>query len=240
MDRGTFDINQIYLLDSTKTGKPYLNEHRNCLIFVRESDAKKKQETLPDTIVSPPKYYKFADLAALCYAAGADGITLCSKDKEETFPLEERMLAMQPYNHELCGNLLMLKQTKKQLYLNQLAFCNFIVPVKINNGDEVEIVYGIARHTTEEVGMLYVAFSDLDEFTLWGSTVPGWQPLKTDFRGLMRICGKHGIMLNPSGNRLVLTHEQLNTIPRGSQQQENKPEENGEEDQTEEKAKVGA
>lgn len=213
MDGHALEHNQLYLLNSTITGKPYLDESCHCIMYCHAEDAKEAEGTIPDTLLSPPKYFKFPQLAEICFAAGADAIRLVNKGKETVFAVDEDMVPPFAGDHALCANLMRFKQTKKRKYLAQMAFCSFIVPAKVLSEGEPGVVYGIVKHTVADAGMLYVAFSDLSEYALWAGNFPQWSPLKVDYRTMRRICGKNGIMLNPSGNRLVISDDMLEVIP---------------------------
>ena len=209
----SLEANKLYILNSTLTGKPYLDEKRCCFLFRDEKDAKEAQKKCPNTSVGTPWYYELDMLATLCFAAGADGIHVKIGKEEMTLPLSERNVRIGAYNHELSGYFALLKQTRQQRFLHKFAICEFIVPVKIKKDPELQIVYGVAKSTVRELGMLYLVFSDLDEYHLWADQVPGWSPLKIHFRELEMIRGENGIMINPSGNRLVVGAKDLATIP---------------------------
>ena len=209
----SLESDKLYILNSKQTGKPYLDEERCCYLFRDAKDAGETQNTFPDTFVGDPWFYEREKLAALCYAAGADYIKLKIGKEEAKLPLTAEIVKVGPYNHELAGVLALLKQTRQQRYLKKLALCEFIVAVKIKKNPELEIVYGIVKHTIKEVDPLYLVFSDLEEYNLWATNVPGWSPLKISCRELQRMRGKHGIMINPSGNRMILKAKDLQDIP---------------------------
>ena len=199
------ELNKLYVLESTKTQQPYISTDGCCLVFPHEADARAAKEKIPDTKLDEPKFYKLNELCFLCYAAGASAIRLQIKDKVEELVLREEFAGHHPCGHGLNRVIADVKHTKERRHLAKLRQCEFIVPVKVKKDGEIRITYGVVKHQVQDLGMLYLAFSSLDEFNIWRSEHPGWEPLKTNFSGLRRIGGKSGVMVNPAGNRLILT-----------------------------------
>ena len=146
------------------------------------------------------------------YGCGAERLAIRVNGETETVVLDAQRLQLRPYNHKLNGTIAHLKQTKKRGYLEKLAECSFIVPVRIRNSASVQMSYGIVRHKVDSIGQMYLAFSTLDEFTLWRADKEEWDPLAMSFDELYRIAKKDGVMLNPEGNRLILTPEMMSVI----------------------------
>lgn len=203
------EINKIYILESTKTNHPYITPDGACLVFPHEADAKAAHEATPDTRLGAPNFYKMDDLCYLCYAAGANAVRIQIKDKIEELVLHKEFANHAPCGHELNRTIAKVKHTKTRQALSGFAFCEYIVPVKVREEGEIKITYAVVKHQVKDLGMLYIAFSSLDEFTIWQSEHPEWSPIKVSFAGLRRIGGKSGVMINPSGNRMILTANML-------------------------------
>lgn len=208
-----FSLNQIYLLESTKTNQPYITEDGACLFFLHEVDAQIKAQNITDVRVSTPRFYTIDVISKLCYTIGASKMVLFVKGKEEEFKLRESQLKCAFYNHQLASVVMQLKQTGLTKYLYDLALCEYIVPAKVQkNEDEIHIKYGIVRHITNKEEILYLAFTNLDEFAIWSTEVGEWSPLIVSYKRLRSICGNSGFFLNPRGNRLIITCNLLKMI----------------------------
>ena len=206
--------NTVYVLNSTQTLRPYLTEGLECFISESVRDIEDLLIEFPGTVVSAPKSLNDDELKTYLFATGAEKITQIKDGKRTSQPLVERYLALYPYNHALNGRLALFKQTHKKKYLRDMTLCDYIVPAKITGGQN--IVYGIAQHKLLENQMLYLAFSDLEEYDTWASQKPGWSPIKMSFSAIKRICkDKVGIMLNPSGNRLIMSRDMLLQVSEG-------------------------
>jgi len=200
--------NTTYVLNSIQTQRPYLTEGLECFVSEIGSDIEDLLIEFPGTVVSAPKNLDNEELKTYLFATGAEKVTTIKNGKKTSQPLVERYLALYPYNHALNGRLALFKQTHKKKYLKDMMLCDYIVPAKITDGQN--IMYGIAQHKLLENQMLYLAFSDLQEYDTWASQKPGWSPIKISFSAIKRISkDKVGIMLNPSGNRLVMSKEML-------------------------------
>ncbi|RXS72566.1 SseB family protein [Blautia faecicola] len=199
--------NKLFILESTKTNQPFLTQNGECLLFLDPKEATEMAKQYENVRVSDPKFYKIAEFYALCYAAGASSVVLGVGEKKENFLLDEkRNLPHRFYNHAMVKTVALLKQYGDVAYLWRLASCQFIIPVKIKEESEsVRISYGAVRHMVETSSLLFLAFSNLEEFNLWNTSRGEWKPVLLSFRDFRKICGEHGFFLNPAGNRLIIT-----------------------------------
>ena len=201
--------NSIYLIESALSNKPYIDTERTSYAFTNADDAENYAEGIEDVRVKSPQKYTSFDLCSLCYAAGADAIMI---DLEQKLIITRQMRAQHPYNHTLNGELALIKQTGDKQHLLNMKRCVFLVPVRIEHRPSVKIKYGIAKHKQNTVPPLYLAFSDLDEYRVWASENHDWDPIKVDFAALYRIASRRGVMINPTGNRIVITPKMLSDI----------------------------
>ena len=206
------EINALYMLESEKTNRPYVDTSGASYVFLKEEQAMEFSSLTPGTRVSPPKYYKLTGLSKLCYAAGADTLVVTAGQEKTQLEIKEENLPIDAYNHLLNSVLSQILQTEDPKYLDYLAECEFIIPSKTTNGEKVEIIYSIARHKVEEYGTLYVAFSSLAEYTAWAIDVRGWSPLKVSWTGLWRVAKKAGVILDPGGSQFILTRKMMKDI----------------------------
>lgn len=205
--------NKLYILESTKTNQPFLTRNGECLLFLDSKEAAGMAKQYENVKVSDPKFYRIAEFYALCYAAGASSVVLEVDNKKENFLLDEkRNLPCRFFNHTMVKTVALLKQYGDVAYLWELASCQFLIPVKIKEESEsVRISYGAVRHIVETSSLLFLAFSNLEEFNLWTSRSE-WKPVLLSFRDFRKICGEHGFFLNPAGNRLIITPDLLKQI----------------------------
>ena len=208
-----FDINKLYVLESTQTNAPYVDENGASHIFIHKEDAEKDAENYEDVRISDPKFYTMAVMGKLCYSAGADAFNICVDGKSETIPIREQDLEIAYYNHALNRSLALIKQHKLPKDLCSITLCDFLVPAQVRQEEsDIQIVYCVAKHTQTDMETLYLAFSSLNEFALWSMDNPGWKVIQADYKKLRGICGKNGFMINPSGNRLIVSAKMLQRI----------------------------
>ena len=203
--------NPICLVIHQKTGRPFIDASRNAYIFLKEEDAKKFCQLHHLVEMEGPRYFKYEEICSTCYSAGAKCIIARGfskgNEKIELTKIEKR----KDYNTELNKNLNLLHETKKKEYLLDIVNNIFIVPVKINNENKSEIIieYSIA----EIKGINYfIAFSDVDEYTLWASKVDGFKPLEITYRELRSLCHEDDCIINIYGSRYILTQEKMAKI----------------------------
>ena len=194
-------IEQAYVIMSSKTGKTYIDENNCCYVFTEEVAANNFIDSLP-AFVDGPKYYELMELKSQCYAAGAMTLVITTEGLEKTYPLEEKLVSPDYYNSTLNRLIAHIKQSKNRKYLESLRDERFIVPAKVvNEDDTVKILYAVAKNQNDD--MMYLAFSDLNEYMLWSSGVEGWHPLEISYDTLYRIGYHNGFLINVHGNKII-------------------------------------
>lgn len=204
-----------YLILSAITKKPYIDESRQSYLFANklEAEAYIKNQKNDKIFWKNMSQEKLKTICSWCYAAGAEFIIIVEAGKQMVRKLSERHLDKSYYNCRLNADMTLLHHTKKMKYIMDLAECEFIVPIKITNGDKVSIVYATVSKGDSN-HFVYLAFTDLKEYEQWEKGMGiGWSPLAVDIDGLKRIGKKHGFMINPLGGRFVLTKEILKKLP---------------------------
>ncbi len=194
----------MHLLVSVKTGKVYIDEEGICEISLSEPDAKKLPQGKRDVRVET-KRYTMNDIGCLCYGAGADKIRFHKDGAVQLASLQPTRLKKAPYNHLTNQVICRAKQDENYSLLFQLSKGFFFVPVRIDQKDDVDIFYGTAKHARMEGESYFIAFSTIEEYQVWASKQDGYSPLKISYPALRQISGKHGWIINPQGNQLVLT-----------------------------------
>lgn len=204
-----------YLILSALTKRPYIDESRQAYLFADKTAASEfiKNQRHGKTVCVDLSREKLKTICSRCYAAGAEYIVISESGGRKIRGLSERHLDKNYYNCRLSADLSLLQHTKKMKYVSDLAECEYIVPIKITNGEEVSIVYAtVSRGSGEHY--LYLAFTDLQEYGRWEKEVgPGWKPLAVDIDGVKRIGRKHGFMINPMGGRFILSMDILKKLP---------------------------
>ena len=198
------DISQekgIYISISPKTGSYFLTEEDHVIVFLSEMTAKEKNMT-----VSGPKYLEKKELQILCRKAGAKVIELYDEkgDHEEINLSDYGNVQMNP---GLTAAIYHLKETGRREYLNSFMKQLFLIPCKVEKG--VEIYYEAAKI---KESLYLLAFTDLDEFSLWASDSK-WKPLEVTYEELIRIADRKQVVINiKSNNRYILTERKLSKI----------------------------
>ena len=212
-------IEKAYSIMSSKTGKPYIDKENRCYVFTEESEANAFSENLP-VFVDGPRFYEIKELQSQCYAAGATVLVVRMEGKETSFPLAEKLATPDYYNATLNRLIAHIKQSKSREYLPLLRDERYIVPAKVETEDNtVKILYAVAKNQNDD--LVYLAFSDLNEYYLWNSIVDGWQPLEVGYETLRRIGYHNGFLLNICGNKLFFKRkwfEYVDTLPRKEEQ----------------------
>lgn len=206
------EINQAYIIMSTKTGKPYIDDANASYLFQQERYAKAFVLDKKNVAIDGPKYYNVINLFSQCYAAGADVLYINRSGKKEKITLSPSVVERAFYNHHSNQIIGQLKQTKRKSFLPELKKAYFIMASKIVvDDDKVSILYATAEKEDED-RFLYLAFTDLDEYSYWSSRVKGWEPLRVRYDSLRRISKHHGVLFNPYGNNFVLTRKMMEAI----------------------------
>jgi len=194
-------IEKAYPIMSSKTGKPYIDEENCCYVFTEEEEANEFAGDLP-VFVDGPKFYEMIELKSQCYAAGASTLCIITNGRKQTYHLEEKQVSPDYYNNTLNRILSQIKHRKKRKYLELLSNERYIVPAKIvTENDSVKILYAVAKNHNGD--MMYLAFSDLNEYMLWSSDREGWKPLEIGYDTLYRIGYHNGFLINVCGNRII-------------------------------------
>lgn len=200
-----------YVLNSSTTHRTFIAEDMKCFVSTSPNGLEPFMVEHPGTEIGSARCLEETELHAAMYACGADVIVFVDGKETKEVPLTSRTLKLAPYNHALNGRLSLFKETKKKRYLRDMLKCEFIVPAKIVDG--TKILYGVAQHKVVDLPILYIAFSDLEEFDTWLQPGMVWQPLRINYKGLQKILGGNvGIMLNPAGNRLVISRSMLESV----------------------------
>ena len=210
IDSKIIESNRLYVISSTYTGRVYMDEQRTVYAFLNPEQAEEFTEEHPGTDVLHPTFYTEEQLIDSMYSHGADRIIVTNrKDVLEVKTYESQGVHV-PTNHDLNGAITLLRDFKKEAMLKDLGKCEYLIPTKIKDGSQIS--YAVLKHPVEELGFLYLAFSDLTEFNAWAAEVGGYEPLKVPFARLKEIAKKSGLMINPCGNRVILTEAMLSKI----------------------------
>ena len=212
MDKNTASV---YILDSTVTGKPFLTEDRESHIFFRTQDAETFLQEYQNTRLSGPYETDVEHLMERLYASGTEELIFHDKEETANRKIDKNCLSKTyPYNAELNAAICLLKQTKQKKYLEKIGLSDLYMVAGVRETPEIRIVYGTARMTEIPDDYWYVVFSDIAEYNVWKSGGMKWNAIRRSFSEVYGICRGHGLMINPCGNRLALSPELLESIPR--------------------------
>lgn len=206
--RTAIDLNQMYMICDEKTGLPYMDEERCAYLFPDEMTADSFIEIHKETKKASAQFYTEEKLNAKLYKLGFTNVTVYKDGDWENHPIYKEVLPLDYYNNLLAATITLIKKTKKKKYIRELKHCEFLVPVKIKNGDSPEIFYATAEIKNSDEKM-QVVFSDIDEFNAWSESMPDWELLKMNYISLRQTLHKRDLLFNPKGNILLLKNHLL-------------------------------
>lgn len=232
MGEKTLEVNKAYVLMSSLTGHMYISPDRKAYVFYRQKDGenfidewqngmREHLQKFEKPLLDEPRYYMMDDLLGNCCAAGGQTLVIRANEKAEEFPVIPARLPKRYYNQDLTWILSMLKTTRKESWLKKLMGHTMIVPVQIEENG-TGIYYAIAR-SRESDEYLYLAFTDLTEYSLWASKTEGWSPLEVEYQTVWDVAHKRGLILNVQGNRFVIDTSMAQKLPRPATAEEGDP-----------------
>ena len=196
---------ELYIIMSEKTGRYMLTDNDHASVFFMREAADKYAAGRKYARVEGPKHMDYPTICEISRQAGACKIDLydgAGKKAEEDIPVIKK----KKLNPKLNGAIAHLKETGKKEYLYRLLECRFIVPCRIKEG--TEIIYAMGKIRDD---IYALAFTDLDEFWIWGGEMD-WSPLEVTYAGLLRVANRREIILNITGNRYILTKDKLTKL----------------------------
>ena len=210
-------LTEYYLVSSTITDKPYIDEALNCYLFTKKSDAEAFSGELKDTKVLDAKTYRLQFITEL-YGYGVKNIRVMTREsKFSNIPVEKADAAKQYANPETCRNLILLKQTLKKKYAKALKKGMFIAPILIDPRFEKrypELHYSYA--TFDGNDRYYVLFTTLKEFEKWNAEQPqDWKPVEMQLYKVGRIRKNNSVLINPLSDKVILQDRQISEILKG-------------------------
>lgn len=210
------NLREYYLIKSTATNKPYIDEKRCCYMFDASLEADTFISSHKNTTKADRAFYREETFCTEFYKVGIRGICvrLAKENQWINISIEKVNVRKQFYNAETNGTILLLKETSKKKYLRELQKSQFLVPVEIihrrpGQCPSLHYCYAIARGNRQ----YYILFTTIQEFEQWSSSQKQeWEPLQMDLREFDRIRLKHDILINPLSDELVLTNQQIAVI----------------------------
>lgn len=197
-------LSQIWLIRSTVTQHIYLDTDRRAYAFFEKYQADKFVTATQETAADPPSFYDEKELRGQIFADGGTSLVLTRGYETEIVQIGPRNVPLVFYRCDLNAWLNLLKETKQEIWLKKLFCEEFLVPVRIYNGEQPRIVYATVHQGGSDTYM-FLAFTTLDEFNSWAEKQPGWSPLSVTTETMWQIGKKHGYLVNPFGNRLVIS-----------------------------------
>lgn len=202
-----------YYLSSEKTGHPYMTEDLIFFAYGNSEQAELSSQKKRDVSVSGPRDKAY--LLQMGYSIGAKRIRFCIRDEITETEIAKRPASEKYYNPRLNAMLIMAKQTREYIWLRKLKSLTIITAIRFRDPLMIRTEYATV-HKKGQNEYMYLAFSDLDEYSVWISsdTVKrkDFMPVEMSFKTFCQLCGRKGCMFNPAGNRLVLNNETLKKI----------------------------
>lgn len=197
-------LSQILLIRSTVTKHIYLDTSRKAYAFFESYQADKFVASTEGTAADPPAFFDEKELRGQIFSDGGTSLVLSRGYETQLIPIGPRNVPLDFYRCDLNAWLNLLKETRQEIWLKKLFHEEFLVPVRIYNGDSPRIVYATARQAQAE-SYMFLAFTTLEEYNLWANKQPGWSPLSVTTGTMWQIGKKHGFLVNPFGNHIVLS-----------------------------------
>lgn len=197
-------LSQIWLIRSTVTQHIYLDTDRRAYAFFDAYQADKFATATEGTVAGPPAFFDEKILRGQIFSDGGTSLVLSRGYETQTVQIGPRNVPLKFYRSDLNAWLNLLKETKHEIWLKKLLCEEFLVPVRIYSGEKPRIVYATAHQNGSDAYM-FLAFTTLEEYTSWAENQPGWNPLSITTETMWQIGKKHGFLVNPLGNRIVLS-----------------------------------
>lgn len=197
-------LSQVWLIRSPVTNHVYLDAERRAYAFFEGYQADKFVAATEGTVADPPAFFDGKALRGQVFSDGGTSLVLSRGYETETVPVGPRNVPLKFYRCDLNAWLNLLKETKQEVWLKRLFCEEFLVPVRIYNGEQPRIVYATVHQGGSDAYM-FLAFTTLEEFDAWAEKQPGWSPLSVTTETMWQIGKKHGYLVNPLGNRIVLS-----------------------------------
>lgn len=203
-----------YIILSTVTKKPYLDESGACIITEDMEDAKFYTENIPNTYISDKSDFVRINIIILY---GADTLIYKgSKQKVQTYALDQKDMSPIEYLNSRCNFLIhQLMQTNKKKYLKELKDIPILCPISID-----ERQYAKYSYVHYSIGLLnnrqhLILFSSIQEFEEWNNTQKNiWKPLETTIFKIEHERRNAGICINPLTDKLILSDKLLKDVLR--------------------------
>lgn len=210
-------LTNYYCIKSTKTNAVYIDNNNRCFLYEVKSEAEGNFSG-KDIEILPLKNYAPMYLTEV-YAVGADKLCIVSRGNKETdIPIGVEDIKKQHMYHRTNQLIHKLQETGMSQYLYDLKRENVICPISIEPRypkQYQKIHYCIVGIRNK---WMFLLFTSLNEFNKWNETQKSnWNPLELTFEKLSTIRKKSGVLINPLSNSLLLTHEQLVKMEKGSQ-----------------------
>lgn len=212
--KNIIELKEYYIVKSSKTNKPYLDEYFNCYLYETTFEFDDFSKKFTDTYIeTKPEHLTPATYMIEFYSYGINNIIVKQANKKEIkIPLEnDPDIKKQYYNRETNRNLLRLKQTGEKRYLRELKDKDFFVPLYIEERNPMEytqIKYSYAYF--DKTSKYYLLFSTLQEFNNWNNEQnKKYQPLKMTLNSFEKIRKKNELLINPQTDKILLLNEQI-------------------------------
>ena len=210
-------INKFNVIMSARTKKPYMTDDGACFLYEINAEASKFCEKTPDTYVEGPKILKQTEFCNGFYSLGIKKINVQTKTGELVeIPLSKKDVPRGFYNPKCNFSTLMLKQTKKKKYLNDLKSRKFLTPARVDPrvSGKISVVHYCYAYLKDNKEKMFLLFSSLDEFNEWNEKKEKkmWKPLNIEFKNFDRIRKKNSVVINPLSDKVILNNAQIQTV----------------------------
>lgn len=224
--REYFESHQLIEIFSVETGTLYIDKDCRAFLFEDSAAAAAFTEENEGTSVGNPVDLEYDVYMWRVYCQGIKKLVLNGKD-DDCIVIKRQRDVREYANPELSRNVLLLIETREPQYLTSLGERKFIVPALVTTIETRGIKKprisflvmkpGKQKARTEDPDVLYVAFSDLDNYSAWrGGVMEPYQPVEMEYWQFAQVFGESGVAIDPGvRSALYLMPENLSMIPAG-------------------------
>lgn len=214
-ERNLLEVANYYVVYSSFTGKPYINENKSCYIAETQKGADSFISNFGNCYKSqaPEKFNQ--SVYAKLYSYGIQRITL-QKAKGDIVNIslsKTDLKNRQFFNTEANLNLYLLKETSKKKYLRELKNCSIYCPIAIDIRMKKQYPNIHYCKATINGNKYMVIFTTLQEFEIWNKKQNNrWKLLGTTIPKIDQERKGDSLLINPETDNLILDDRLLKDL----------------------------
>lgn len=208
-------LQKYFLIYAKATKLPYIDRKYQIYLIASRGKALEFIGNKDGLYINDRKYYHMKELHTICKKYNVKKIIVIDGSGTHKVSLDYSLAETQYYNAETKAALMLVKEKKDISYLADLRFGKFLVPIHIENRIEKQtpkLTYACAVRPAENSKMC-LAFTDISEFNKWNEQMDNkWKLIQVNLRNLNRIRKGLPVLIDPLGNKIVLTSNMFRGI----------------------------